>query len=392
MNLSVTWSTKGLLNGPILGFLAIFLGFPMVALADNEDAISAQQDLTELREQLQQVERDLSRQSQQRDQAQQNLREAERSESGVRRRLNGIDTELTATRERIEVLQQRAEAARNELSLHIASLEQELRRAYILGRDDWLRTILSQQDPVMIGRQLVYSSYFARERSELAATVRANLEVLDATLLSLEEENQRLAAIRVREQERLAELALLRQNRSAALVKIDKGIATSSEKLERTRAEMAELQSLVNELTRVLTSLPIGDAQPFAKTRGRLQWPTDGRIMKRFGQSRADGRLRWDGLLLAAGAGEDVRAVHHGRVIYADWLQGMGLLVIIDHGNGYLSLYGHNQDVVAEIGEWVTADAVIAHVGDSGGQAVSGLYFELRKDGKPIDPGKWMHK
>jgi septal ring factor EnvC (AmiA/AmiB activator) len=158
------------------------------------------------------------------------------------------------------------------------------------------------------------------------------------------------------------------------------------------RGEMAELQSLVDELTRLLTSLPISDAEPFAKTRGRLEWPTDGRIMQRFGQSRADGRLRWDGVLLAAGAGEDVRAVHHGRVVYADWLQGMGLLVIIEHGNGYLSLYGHNQDVIAEIGEWVTPGAVIAHVGDSGGRAIPGLYFEIRKDGKPVDPDGWMHK
>jgi len=96
--------------------------------------------------------------------------------------------------------------------------------------------------------------------------------------------------------------------------------------------------------------------------------------------------------LLAAAAGDDVRAVHHGRVVYADWLQGMGLLIIIEHGNGYLSLYGHNQDVVAETGEWVKPDSVIAHVGDSGGQAVPGLYFEIRKDGKPIDPGGWIAK
>ena len=114
--------------------------------------------------------------------------------------------------------------------------------------------------------------------------------------------------------------------------------------------------------------------------------------MQRFGQPRADGRLRWNGVLLAAGAGEDVRAVHHGRVVYADWLQGMGLLVIIEHGDGYLSLYGHNQDVVAEIGEWVTPGTVIAHVGDSGGQATPGLYFEIRKEGKPVDPGGWIRK
>ena len=376
--------------------LALSITLSVTALAaDNEaigDAALAERDLAELRERLQQVEKDLSRQSQQRNQAQQALRKAERSESGVRRSIEKLDVEVGATRKRLSVLQGRADETRAELSLHVASLEQELRRAYILGRDDWLRAVLSQEDPAEIGRQLVYSSYLARERSTLARTVRADLDALDATRIELDEENRRLAAVQARERERLTELETLRQDRSVALVKIDEGIATHSAKLDRMRTEMVELQSLVDELTKVLTSLPIGDGEPFAKTRGRLEWPADGRIEQRFGQSRADGRLRWDGVLLAAGAGADVRAVHHGRVVYADWLQGMGLLVIIEHGNGYLSLYGHNQDIVADIGEWVTPGAVIAHVGDSGGRATPGLYFEIRKDGKPVDPGGWIRK
>jgi len=387
--------TRWPMESRIVGVLALFIALSVAALAANGppgDAAVAERDLAELRERLQQVERDLSQQSRKRDHAQRDLRAAERSEAQVRRRLNKIDAELGATRERLGVLERRAEETRAELSVHVGSLEQELRRAYILGRNDWLRAVLSQQDPVAVGRQLVYSSYFASERNALAASVRADLEALDATLAALDEENQRLGEIQVRERERLAELGALRHDRSSALVAINQGIATHSEQLERMRGEMVELQSLVDELTRVLTSLSIGAAEPFAKRRGRLEWPTDGRIMQRFGQPRADGRLRWDGVLLAAGAGEDVRAVHHGRVVYADWLQGMGLLVIIEHGNGYLSLYGHNQDVVAEIGEWVTPGAVIAHVGDSGGRAVPGLYFEIRKEGKPVDPDGWIQK
>ena len=356
------------------------------------DAVVAERDLAALRERLQQVEKDLGRRSLERDQAQIELREAERSESEVRRELKKIGLELGAARARLDVLQRRAIETRAELSSHVASLEKELRRAYILGRDDWLRSVLSEQDPVAVGRQLVYSSYFARERNALAETVRASLDELDATLSSLEEEKRRLAEIQERESERLANLGTLRKNRSTTLVELNKDIATDSAKLGRLRAEMAELQSLVDELTRVLSTMPIGDAEPFEGVRGRLAWPTDGRIMRRFGQSRADGRLKWDGVLLAADAGKDVRAVHHGQVVYADWLQGMGLLVIIEHGNGYLSLYGHNQDVVADIGEWVSTDTVIAHVGDSGGMATPGLYFQIRKNGKPVDPAGWMHK
>ena len=114
--------------------------------------------------------------------------------------------------------------------------------------------------------------------------------------------------------------------------------------------------------------------------------------MRKFGQPKADGRLRWDGVLLGAPAGAQVRAVHHGRVVYSDWLPGMGLLLVIEHGDGYMSLYGHNQDLIMQVGDWVTPGAVVAHVGDSGGQAVPGLYFEIRKDGQPVDPGGWISR
>lgn len=380
--------------GPFVLTICLFCG-PSLSVADSEasgDAVLAERDLAELRERLQQVERDLGRQSQQRDTAQLALRKAERSESGVRRRLEAIDTEVKETRQRLGVLQARADETRAELSGHVDSLARELRRAYIVGRDDWLQAVLSQEDPAKIGRQLVYSSYLARQRSELTLAVRADLDVLDQTRVALDAENQRLAQAQARERDRLAELETLRQDRSVALVKIDQGIATGSAKLDRMRAEMAELQTLVDELTRALTSLSMGGGEAFAKTRGRLEWPVDGRVEQRFGQPRAGGRMRWDGVLLAAGAGADVRAVYHGRVIYADWLQGMGLLVIIEHGDGYLSLYGHNQDILADVGEWVGPDAIIAHVGDSGGRSTTGLYFEIRKDGKPVDPGAWVRQ
>jgi len=381
---------------PIAGLLTLSMALLVTTHAVAEpasgDAALAERDLAALQEKLQQVEQDLSRQARKRDQAQHDLRQAERSAAEVRQSLGLIDAELGATRERLDVLQRRAAKARAELSVQMAGLERELRRAYIMGRDDWLRGVLSQQDPVMIGRQLVWSGYLARERKELAAQVRDALAALDQARASLDEENERLADLQRRERERLTELEALRRDRSAALARIDQGIATRSEKIDKMRGELAELQSLVDELTRVLTDLPMGDAEPFARARGRMQWPTAGRITQHFGQPRAGGRLRWNGVLLAGQAGQDVHAVHHGRVVYADWLQGMGLLVIIEHGNGYLSLYGHNRDIVTEIGDWVTPDSVIAHVGDSGGRDVPGLYFEIRKAGKPVDPEDWIGK
>ncbi|MBT8443498.1 MAG: peptidoglycan DD-metalloendopeptidase family protein, partial [Gammaproteobacteria bacterium] len=265
-----------------------------------------------------------------------------------------------------------------------------VRTVYMIGRDDWLRSVLSQQDPAEIGRQLVYHSYVAKHRSKLIDSVRADLERLATAEASLRDERARLEETQASERARLAELSSLRENRKLALAKINDGIASRNDQVDRLQMEAEDLEVLLAELTRALANLSIDGAVPFADRKGQMQLPTAGRIMRTFGQSRADGRLRWDGILVGASAGEEVRAVHYGRVVYADWLPGMGLLVVLEHGDGFLSLYGHNQDVMADVGEWVDPDTVIAHVGDSGGQASSGLYFEIRKDGAPQNPARWL--
>ena len=143
-------------------------------------------------------------------------------------------------------------------------------------------------------------------------------------------------------------------------------------------------------LVRIVAVFPSGSGEPFSEQRGHLAWPAAGPVVREFGQPRANGRLRWNGVLMEAPAGAAVRTIYNGRVIFSDWLPGMGLLLIVEHGEGYLSLYGHNQDLLKEVGDWVLPGEVIAHVGDTGGQASAGLYFEIRKDGNPVNPERWM--
>ncbi|MDH3978247.1 MAG: peptidoglycan DD-metalloendopeptidase family protein [Gammaproteobacteria bacterium] len=363
---------------------------PLPASAQPQNAAEAEQDLIDLQKRLKQMERELGEQAKQRTQTQQDLQQAEKKESSVRSRLKGLKADISSTRKKLAALESEAEESRDRLSVSVSDLEEELRRAYIAGREDWLRSVLSQKDPVLIGRQLVYSSYLAKERNELTMKIRGELADLDITMAELAQEKERLSTIQEKEQARLSDLAQVREKRAQTLSVINEQIASSGEEIEQLRLQAAERQALVDELTQALTSLPVGDSEPFAKAKGRLEWPAKGKISKRFGASRAGGRLRWDGVLIAAQAGREVQAVYNGRVVYADWLPGMGLLVIMDHGSGYLSLYGHNQDVVAEVGDWVSPGMVIAHVGDSGGQATPGLYFEIRKDGKPLDPALWV--
>ena len=355
-----------------------------------DDAGLAEQNLAEVRSRIVALEKEFQKQTQRRGATELELQKAERSESGLRRRLADTNGQLTTSREKLESLQNEAKDMQNEVRVYQAELEQQLRLAYVAGQDGWLQMILSERDPIQMGRELVYYSYIARQRHGLMDAVRDKLAQLDETRLSMGREEERLSEIQRDERERLKQISQAREERHLALADINKGIATQSDQITRLQGEAESLEALVAELTRVLADLPINDSTRFVDRKGQMNWPADGRLTRKFGQSKADGHLRWDGVLLAAGAGTEVRAVHHGRVVFSDWLSGMGLLVVVEHGDGYLTLYGHNQDVVSEVGEWVNPDSVIAHVGDSGGQATSGLYFEIRKNGQPVDPHSWI--
>ena len=355
-----------------------------------DDAGLAEQNLAEVRSRIVALEKEFQKQTQRRGATELELQKAERSESGLRRRLADTNGQLTTSREKLESLQNEAKDMHSEVRVYQAELEQQLRLAYVAGQDGWLQMILSERDPIQMGRELVYYSYIARQRHGLMDAVRDKLAQLDETRLSMGREEERLSEIQRDERERLKQISQAREERHLALADINKGIATQSDQITRLQGEAESLEALVAELTRVLADLPINDSTRFVDRKGQMNWPADGRLTRKFGQSKADGHLRWDGVLLAAGAGTEVRAVHHGRVVFSDWLSGMGLLVVVEHGDGYLTLYGHNQDVVSEVGEWVNPDSVIAHVGDSGGQATSGLYFEIRKNGQPVDPHSWI--
>jgi septal ring factor EnvC (AmiA/AmiB activator) len=377
----------------ILGSTLIAMIWACSSLADDaviDDAGLAEQNLAEVRSRIQALEKEFQKQGERRGATERELQKAERSESGLRRKLSDTNGQLTVSRERLKSLQNEAADMRSEVQVYRAELEQQLRVAYVVGQDGWLQMVLSQRDPIQISRELVYYSYIARQRIDLMDAVRGKLQQLDEIRRSVEREEARLGEIQRDQRERLKEISHAREERHLALADINKGIATQSDQITRLKGEAESLEALVAELTRVLADLPIEDSSRFADRKGQMNWPADGRLIRKFGQPKADGHLRWDGVLLAADAGTEVRAVHHGRVVFSDWLSGMGLLVVVEHGDGYLTLYGHNQDVAREVGEWVKPGSVIAHVGDSGGQAAAGLYFEIRKNGQPVDPNGWI--
>lgn len=369
--------------------LAVLAGPVPPALADDERAAAAA-ELDSVRERIETLAKELEQASRKRGAAEQDLRRVEKAEQGARRELDEIRRKSATTEARAAELRERERAQAAALDAHKTQLAEQVRLAHRSGGPEWLRVLLSQDDVGAVGRRMAYYGYVARSRTEAIGQLRELLDSLAATRAAIGRELEELRALERSAVAKLEEIAAQRAERARLLAKIDATITNSDAEIRKLRSQEQELGELVAELGRRLPAMPDFDAEPFAGQTDSLAWPAEGKVLRRFGEKRADGSLRWNGVLLGAPAGSDVRAVYHGRIVFSDWLDGMGLLTIIEHDGGYMSLYGHNQALLTEVGDWVMPGETIAQVGDSGGQATAGLYFEIRRDGEPVDPARWI--
>jgi septal ring factor EnvC (AmiA/AmiB activator) len=317
------------------------------------------------------------------------LRSAEVSVGKAREGLDGVRRQRAETAAHRASLAAQKKQRESDLSRERESLAAQIRAAYMIGREEPLRLLLNQKDPERAGRMFIYYGYFGRARAAQIHQIEDNVQSLAQLDAQLEAEDDKLAALEKAQRAQLADLEDARQHRSVVLASLEAESHTRAESLERLRSQQAGLEKLLKELRRALEKLPSDTNDAFAKLRGKLAWPVSGRVVARFGETRAGG-VKWDGVLVATERGSPVRAVSPGRVIYADWLPGLGLLTIIDHGNGYMSLYAHNEQLYKAVGEQVAAGDAIAAAGDSGGTPRPELYFEIRKAGHPIDPRPWF--
>ncbi len=276
-----------------------------------------------------------------------------------------------------------------------------LRAAYAVGPGDRLRLLLNQQDPTRAGRQLGYYRALARVRATRVADVERLAAELDRLRFQAEQEAERLATLVAQQRQTQQALEAAFGTRRAVLADLDTAIASDRERVAELDANAAALRKLVAELrqrARIADEIAITQ-EAITSRRGRLPWPiVQARLVKRFSGEARPGDLHADGVLFAARPGSEVFPVHHGQVVYADWLRGFGLLLVLDHGDGYLSLYGHNQALLKEVGEWVGPDEVVALSGTAPGTDIAGdraadggrLYFALRRNGKPLNPSPWL--
>lgn len=373
------------------------LGLPAFDAAAQRKPTPAQKEaeLRKVNERIEKVRRAVNEDLEKRDRLSAQLRDAELSVQAARRELEGVRAQRIDAEARLRKLESEKGERERELAGERAALAGELRAAYVNGREEQLKLLLNQEDPAAFGRMLAYYGYFGRARAGRIQGIKDQLEHLALLREKIAAETARLQDLEGQQQGRVAALKSAQDSRATAVSAIERQIRTRGGELERLQAQSRALEKLVDELRKALEAVPPPATRPapFEPLKGKLPWPVQsGRVLARFGQPRAGGSLRWQGMLIGTESGARVRAPFGGRVVYGDWLPGMGLMVVLDHGGGYLSLYGHNEELFRRVGETVDAGDVIASVGDSGGQNGPALYFEVRRGRTPVNPEIWLQK
>ena len=355
-------------------------------------ADKTQAQLQELKERIERVSREVGKDAIERDRLARNLRSAELAVAAAQSELESLRAqEASHVEQRAALAAERARVSAA-LAQERASLAAQLLVAYQIGRHEPVQLLLNQHDPAEVTRLFTWYGYFGRARAAQISGIAAQVSRIDALDADLATQEQALAQLRSDKQERLTQLESGRAQRQTALANLQVEARSRAASLARLKAQQADLERLLRELARAVPpSAPPDNNSSFGRLRGRLEWPVAGRVIASFGEARASG-VDWDGVVVATQRSAPVRAVAAGRVIYADWLPGLGLLAIVDHGAGYLSLYGYNDQLRRSAGESVAAGDVIAAAGDTGGRPAPQLYFEIRRGGKPIDPRPWFRQ
>ena len=319
------------------------------------------------------------------------LRVAELALGKARGELDATNRDVAEQEAHRAALSAERSTATGRLAATRAGLAAELRAAYLLGGAAPLRLLLDQRNPLAAQRLMSYYGYLGRAGAQRIARIQGDVRRLDTIDVNLQRQQATLAGLRQTQQQELQSLSSAQAQRQQVLLRLAQRLQTRTQQLAQLRAQQAGLEQLLERLKRAGRSSaePLDLVSAFGRLRGQLAWPVAGHLTAQFGQTRASG-VTWDGVVIDTALDTPVHAVSAGRVVFADWLPGLGLLIIIDHGNGYLSLYAHNDRLLQPVGAAVSAGEVIAQAGDTGGRATPQLYFEIRHAGRPIDPLPWF--
>ncbi len=388
---------------------------PLPAATPASKAAGAREELRELTSRIEAIQKRIAGAEESRTEAADALEESERAISDANRAIVALAERSRGARERVADIRRETARAEGALKAQRETLAKLLYQQYTAGRPDGLAILLNGRDFNAKARELHYLSYIARARSELIAKLHENAACLDALAKDAEAQVAEIAAIAAEHDRQRRTLEAEKRARAQVLTRISRDIEQQRREIRTLKRDETRLTRLIEQLSKLIARTPKPRPKPesrsetgprlrnervpepeagfegdFAALRGRLALPVRGELANRFGSPRQGGGVVWKGLFIAAGTGEAVRAIAAGRVVFADWLRGFGNLLIIDHGDSYLSLYGYNETLYRQLGDVVRGGERIAAVGQSGGHPDSGLYFEMRHEGRPFDPLTWV--
>ncbi|MFL0810065.1 MAG: peptidoglycan DD-metalloendopeptidase family protein [Agarilytica sp.] len=367
----------------------LLVSTPLAQAGDDDNA----KRLKQLKATIQALRNELEAARNDRDDINKTLENAEKDIGELSKRANKIKKELDKRQHNLNDLRdERGQLEKNKTQQQ-SLVGDYINSAYRLGQQGNLRLLLNQEDPSRVSRNLRYYDYFVEARSEKIRAFLSTIERINQIEPEIAYQTEKVRQDFGALQSQKEKLKGAQNTRRQLLSKIEKQINNQDQKLRSKMEDRRQLQRLLSKVIENIADIkPENNNASFSSLKGSLPWPASGRVVRRFGSNRITNKMKWEGLLIKSNAGEPVRSVHYGRVVFSDYLRGHGLLIIVDHGAGYMSLYAHNQALYKELGEWVEQGDTIASVGNSGGRQDSALYFELRYQGRPTNPQSWLSR
>jgi septal ring factor EnvC (AmiA/AmiB activator) len=387
-------SSSGCSAGRGLAFFLLVA--PAVGLAQSPKEA---QQLDTLRARIEQLRQEISASEESRAEARDQLRESEHAISDANRALRALGGRRSTASARLKALIREGQALETEIASRQQILGRWLSLLYLNGERGYLRLLLSGGNPSNVARELHYYGYVTRAQAEFIQELRANLARQRELESLARETSSELAAVESAQRRERGTLLRQQSERRKVVTRISSQLREQRRQVKYLERDESRLSRLVEELSKVIAAAALprnekipeaGGESSFAGMKGKLRLPIRGELANRFGAQRSSGGPTWKGLFIRSAAGQEVRAVAPGRVVFSDWLRGFGNLLIIDHGQDYLTIYGNNESVLKQVGDVVRGGDPVATVGASGGNTQSGLYFEIRHKGKPFDPMRWV--
>lgn len=347
---------------------------------------STKQELTDVKQQIERQKSDLAKNNQQVSSIEKRLRADDLAIAKTAAKMNAIEQQQQQTKQQITKLISQQQALQKQKQQQEEVLAEQIRSAYSAGHHDYLKLLLNQQNPGKVQRNLTYYQYLNDARISSIENFEKVIVELKAVEVKQQQQAEKLQNLVLAQQQEKLELEGQRTRRKQTLKSLNSQVLSSKQRLNKLEGEE---KSLIQTLAKIQAQLQkTKELKGLSKLKNKLRWPAVGRLAHKFG-TKKQGYLRWKGVHINARLGNSVKTIHNGTVLFADWLKGYGLVVVIDHGDGYMSLYGHNQALLKGVGDRVEIGEPIALVGQSGGQSQAGVYFEIRHKGKPVNPKLW---